>query len=47
MAASLRMALAPDDVRRLQDEIALVKRLGIEGIDWPYACESDGDPASS
>ena len=30
----LRMALAPAHVRRLQDEIALVKRLGIEGIDW-------------
>ncbi len=30
----LRMALAPGHVRRLQDEIALVKRLGIEGIDW-------------
>jgi glycine/D-amino acid oxidase-like deaminating enzyme len=30
----LRMALAPDHVKRLQDEIALVKRLGIEGIEW-------------
>jgi glycine/D-amino acid oxidase-like deaminating enzyme len=30
----LRMALAPGHVRRLQREIALVKRLGIEGIEW-------------
>jgi glycine/D-amino acid oxidase-like deaminating enzyme len=30
----LRMALAPSHVRRLQDEIALVTRLGIGGIDW-------------
>jgi glycine/D-amino acid oxidase-like deaminating enzyme len=30
----LRMALAPAHVRRLRDEIALMRRLGIEGIDW-------------
>lgn len=30
----LRMALAPAHVRRLQEEVALVKRLGIEGIEW-------------
>jgi glycine/D-amino acid oxidase-like deaminating enzyme len=30
----LRMALAPAHVRRLQDEIALVERLGITGIHW-------------
>jgi glycine/D-amino acid oxidase-like deaminating enzyme len=43
----LRMALAPGHVRRLQDEVALLKRLGIEGIDWLDADAARARVASS